>query len=118
MMNAISRPELDAKLKTVDVRMDSINEKLDRIASGMTSLDATMSNLKTTTIVTGISSVLAMLLGLGAINATLLSNMVASFESGKNTAAAQAEVRRQAEATATLLKQVQEQLNSRPVQKK
>jgi hypothetical protein len=40
--------------------------------------------------------------------------MVASFESGRNVSAAQAEVRRQAEETAVLLKQLQDRMPLAP----
>jgi hypothetical protein len=43
-------------------------------------------SLKTTVITTGIASVLGIVVGVGAFNATVLSSMNASFESGKNTA--------------------------------
>ncbi len=72
-----------------------------------------MTGLKTTIIVTAISAVLAIVFGVAAFNATVLSNMVASFESGKNTSAAQAEVKRQTEETAALLRRMREELDSR-----
>lgn len=47
--------------------------------------------LKTTVIVTGISASLAILVGVAGFNATLLSGMIASFESGRNSAPHQLE---------------------------
>lgn len=44
-------------------------------------------NLKTVLITTAVGTVIAIVGGIAAFNATVLSNMVASFESGKNTAA-------------------------------
>lgn len=41
--------------------------------------------LKTTVIVTGISASLAIIVGVAGFNATLLSGMIASFESGRNS---------------------------------
>lgn len=41
--------------------------------------------LKTTVIVTGISASLAIVVGVAGFNATLLSGMIASFESGRNS---------------------------------
>ena len=43
-------------------------------------------NVQMTIIVTAIGATLTILLGLAAFNATLLSNMVASFDSGKGMA--------------------------------
>ena len=72
-----------------------------------------LTGLKTTIIVTAVSAVLAIVLGIAAFNATVLSNMVAAFESGKNTSAAQAEVKRQAEETAALLRRMGDELDAR-----
>lgn len=131
-MNTPTREEIDAKIETIEARMDGrvaaiqasvegymgrmeeralrTDERFVRIEDGLKETQASISSLKSTTIVTAISSVLAIVLGVAAFNATVLSNMVASFESGKNTAASQADVKRQAEETAALLKQIQQQL--------
>jgi acetaldehyde dehydrogenase (acetylating) len=128
-MSEITREEIDAKLATTEARRDaqiaSINGKIDtlngkidglmtynevrfsQIEQWLATTNAAISSLKTTTVVTGISSVLAILFGLAGFNAVLLSNMVASFESGKNTSEMVSEVRRQVEATALLLRQAQ-----------
>lgn len=126
-MNMPTREEIDAKLETIEVRMDgrvaSIEAKIDglvaRMDQRMSSIESTVKdtqasigNLKSTTIVTAIGAVLTIVLGVAAFNATVLSNMVASFESGKNTSAAQSEVKRQSEETAALLKQIQQQVNN------
>lgn len=93
-MNTVSKELLDARLETIEVRMDA---RMGRIETALTAIaksqeDVLNSNksTRTTLIVTGISSVLAIVLGVGAFNGTVLSNMVASFESGKNTATMQA----------------------------
>lgn len=115
-MSDISREELDAKLETIEVRMDgrvaSIHTKIDTFIiqlKGQNSLaEARMGqlersasetsdgirNLKNTVILTAVSTVVAIVFGVAAFNATVLSNMVASFESGKNSATSQAEIKR------------------------
>jgi hypothetical protein len=135
-MTTPTREEIDATLETAEVRMDgrvaaieaNINgfmgrieerslrtdDRFVRIENGLKETQASIRSLKTTMIVTAISSVLAIVFGIAAINATLLSNMVASFESGRNVSAAQAEVRRQAEETAVLLKQLQDRMPLAP----
>lgn len=132
VMSDLTREEVDAKLDAREARMDgrvaSIEAKIDgfigrlderfaRMDDRMTRIEASASqtqsaigNLKTTTILTAISTVLAIVLGVAAFNATVLSNMVASFESGKATSAAQADVKRQSEETAALLKQLQQSI--------
>jgi ABC-type multidrug transport system fused ATPase/permease subunit len=136
VMSDPTREEIDAKLDAREARMDgrvaSIEAKIDgfigrlderfaRMDDRMTHIEASTSqtqsaigNLKTTTIITAVSTVLAIVLGVAAFNATVLSNMVASFESGKATSAAQAEVKRQSEETAALLRQLQQSMPPPP----
>ena len=93
-MNTVSKDLLDARLETIEVRMDArmarIEELIGDTRKGIELMRqesrADNKSTRTTMIVTGISSVLAIVLGVGAFNATVLSNMVASFESGKNPA--------------------------------
>jgi hypothetical protein len=145
-MSTPTREEIDAKLETIEVRMDGrvasieakidgfmarldergmrMDERFDRSDERMAGIETTsketqasIGSLKSTMIVTALSTVLAIVLGVAAFNATVLSNMVASFESGKNTASAQADLKRQAEETAALLKQIQAQLPPAPPSK-
>lgn len=138
-MSTVTREEIDAKLETIEVRMDGrvaaiqasvdgymgrmeerslrTDDRFERMDQRMSGIETTIrethasiGNLKNTMIVTALSTVIAIVLGVAAFNATVLSNMVASFESGKNTSAAQVEVKRQAEETAALLKQLQERM--------
>jgi high-affinity nickel permease len=105
-MNSPSREEIDAKLETIDAKMAG---RIALLESGMASMSEALKDLKSSMIVTAISTVLA----IAAFNATVLSNMVASFESGKNTAKDQAELRKQVEETGALLKRIQVQLDER-----
>jgi hypothetical protein len=82
--------------------MNLLGEKMAEIRAGFRSM-------KITFIVTAMASVLSIVLGVATFNAAVLSNMLAAFESGQNMTAQQMEVRRQLEATATLLRQVQEE---------
>ncbi|MDK6079681.1 hypothetical protein [Massilia varians] len=133
-MSAPTREEIDAKLQVIETRMDgrvasieakidsltsvlnerfkSMDERMGRIEGDARDTKASVSGLKSTIIWTAVSTVVAIVLGVAAFNATVLSNMVASFESGKSTSAAQAEVKRQTEETAALLRQIQTQANN------
>jgi len=119
-MSAVTREEIDAKLETIEVRMDgrlsSIEAKIDgfvcRIEDRFGRMETDLSesrkefrSLKTTILTTGIGAVVAIVLGVAAFNAALLSNMLASFESGKNTATALTQATEQ-------LKQTQNELKS------
>ena len=109
-MNTVTNELLDAKLETIETRMDCRVASIERL---MLETRQDIKNLKMSMVVTGI----AVVLGIAAFNATVLSNMVAAFESGKNTAAAQAEVKRQAEQTEVLLRKMQAELDVRRSEK-
>lgn len=132
-MTSPSREEIDAKLEAIEVRMDGrvasiqasiegfmgrmeertlrTDERFVRIESASNEMQASIRNLKSTMIVTALSTAIAIILGVAAFNATVLSSMVASFESGKNTAAAQADMRLQSEQTATIIRELQKRLD-------
>lgn len=88
MNTAPTREEIDAKLVTIETRMDArvqrIEDQATRIEADMQDIKSEMKNMKWWMIGTGVSVVLA----IAAFNATVLGNMIASFESGKNTAQA------------------------------
>lgn len=136
-MNDITRAEIDArfeanearreaqiatihgKIDAVVVRLDGLtqllgnqSQRIDRLENSLSVMADTMANamasLKTTVIITGITSVIAIVLGMAGFNAALLSNMTATFESGKNTAEMQHETRCQVQETAALLKKMQD----------
>lgn len=103
-MSTVTKDLLDARLETIEARMDARMAHIEGLVGNIAQSQADMrremdsmrseskaenKSTRTTMLVTGISSVLAIVLGVGAFNATVLSNMVASFESGKNTATMQ-----------------------------
>lgn len=133
MDNSVTRDELNAKLESVEARMDgrlaSIEAKIDgfigrleekfgrmddrmiRIENDLEGSKQDLKSLRTTIITTGIGSVLAIVFGVAAFNATVLSNMLASFESGKNTATALTQATEQMKQTQDQLKAIQERLD-------
>jgi hypothetical protein len=72
--------------KQIDNASSGLEKAADRIESKYEESASNIRSLKTTIVITAVSSVLAIVLGVAAFNSTVLSNMVASFESGKNTA--------------------------------
>ncbi len=114
-MNAPAREEIDAKLQLIETRMDARVASIERaVADSIAAAIETrndIKNLKWTMIVTAIATVL----GIAAFNATVLSNMVASFESGKNTATAQAEKKQSEEAIAKI-KTMQQDFDAKHVE--
>lgn len=89
-MTTVTTDLLNARLKTVETRMDARITAIETAIAGLiqsqSEMRADIKNLKSTMIVTAIASVLAV----GAINATVFSYMLAAFQSGKDIAAAQA----------------------------
>lgn len=134
MNSPVTHYELDAKMESIESRMDAriariedtlanINNQLTHVLNdnketrnGFSSLKDSFSSLKTTMIVTGISTALAIILGVAAFNATLLSNMLASYESGKNTATAIEKSTAVIERTSEELRSLREQIG-RPEKK-
>ncbi|SEO57344.1 hypothetical protein SAMN05428959_11042 [Duganella sp. CF517] len=101
------------KLETIETRMDTRVASIERlIVEAIASARETRNDIKNPRW-TNIATAIATVLGMAALNATVLSNMVASFESGKNTATAQAEVKKNSEETATLIKKMREDLDAR-----
>lgn len=72
--------------KQIDNASNGLEKAAERIESKYEESASNIRSLKTTIVITAVSSVLAIVLGVAAFNSTVLSNMVASFESGKNTA--------------------------------
>ena len=134
-MNPADQQILDARLETIETRMDGrvasieasisaflgrqdersgrLDDRLVRMEQAASETRTDIKNLKSTIIVTAISVVLAIVLGVAAFNATVLSNMLAAFESGKNTGASQAEAKKQFEETSALIRRMQEDLDAR-----
>lgn len=87
--------ELDAKLETIEAKMDGrlarIEDAVKRISEDNAATRAGISSLKTAMVVTAVGAVLTVLFGVAAFNATLLSNMTSSFDSGRETAKLAAE---------------------------
>lgn len=83
------------------------NQRFDRMEAMLADMQAQIRSLKTTIIVTAISTGIAVVLGIGAINATLSSNMLAAFEQGAGVSSAQADMRRQVEKTTALVERME-----------
>ncbi len=119
MADTITRPELDAKLELIearaDARMSRFEERIDQAIAEMRRdsdrVYSAITNLKTTTIVTGVTAAIAIVFGVAAFNATLLSNMTASFESGKATASSIVQASENLKQTQDDLRAIRERLD-------
>lgn len=105
-MNDITRDELNAKLETIEVKMDArveaVSAKIDGFLAAQAErdkrLDAALAqigkdnadtksiitSMKTTLVVTALSTVIAIVLGVAAFNTALTSNMLSAFQAGKS----------------------------------
>lgn len=112
----MNREEVDAKIAASEARTDSkfasVITRLDYLIVRMDKLEAEMAGVKKTMILTGISTVLATVFGVAGLNAALLNNMTASFESGKEIGQWQSEIRKQAIETGIILARVRKQLEA------
>lgn len=103
-MNEISREEFNAKLETIEVKMDArveaVSAKIEGFLAAQTERDkrldaalaqitanhsetkSSLSSMKTALVVTAVSTVLAIVFGVASFNTALTSNMMAAFQVG------------------------------------
>ncbi len=106
---------MDEREKVSSERHKASEARMDRMEAMIAEMRASIASLRITIVVTGITSVLAAVLGISAFNAALYSNMLAALSAGKEMASIQAEVKKQAEQTAVLIKNMQaEQEKNKP----
>jgi anti-sigma-K factor RskA len=105
--------EIDVKFSQIALlfarmegRMSGIEARLANLEATVGEIKSSISGLKTTMIVTAIAAVI----GVATFNATVMSNMISAFESGKNVSEAQAKILRQSEETAALLREIKQGL--------
>jgi hypothetical protein len=79
---------LDLRDRVLDAKIAHMDARVDDIATEMKDVKRTLSNQRYWIVGTAVGAVL----GVGAFNATVLSNMIAAFESGKSISTAQAEI--------------------------
>lgn len=96
--------QVDARFVQVDARFAQVEARMSNIGATVAATRNAIGGLRTTIVVTAIGAVI----GVAAFNATVLSTMLASFESGRNVSEAQAKIQRQSEETAALLRQIQQ----------
>lgn len=113
-MNSLTREEFEAGLEALEARQDArvsiiatrldaltqlvtdrfahVGERMSRLEITVDAPHAYLRNLKSTIFATALASVL----GIAALNATVMSNMLSAFQAGKDNATVQTEFRRQA----------------------
>lgn len=106
-MNDITREEFNAKIETIEAKMDarveSVSAKIEGFLSAQAERDkrldgvlaqigkdngetkTSIGSMKTTLIVTAVSTVLAIVLGVAGFNTALTSNMLSAFQLGKSS---------------------------------
>jgi uncharacterized membrane protein (DUF4010 family) len=94
-------------VKLMDERQKVSEARFERIETMLAEMRGSIANLRTTIIVTGITSVLAATFGIAALNASMQSNIFEALSYGKEMSEMQSENKRQAEAIGALIKQLQ-----------
>lgn len=111
-MNDITREEFNAKLETIEVKMDarveSVSAKIEafmavqaerdkrmeatvnQISANNAEIKSGLGSMKMTMVLTALSTVIAIVIGVASFNATLTSNMFSAFQAGKTDSSAQA----------------------------
>lgn len=95
---------MEERQRIADERHRASEARMDRMETVLAEIRAEIRSLRTTIVVTAVTSVLAAVLGISAVNASLYSNMRATFEMGREEAAARAEIVRAAEELIALKK--------------
>jgi hypothetical protein len=101
---------LDAKFAHMEERWRQTNFRVDEIASEMKDVKRTLSNQRYWIVGTAVGAVL----GVGAFNATVLSNMIAAFESGQSISTAQAQILQRSREMEQALDRVHARLDALP----
>lgn len=109
---AAGEARTDSKFASVIAKLDALLARMDKFEVEMRELRTQMANLKITVILTGVSSVLAVVFGMAGFNAALVSDIAASFESGKATGQWQNEIRKQSIETELALTRIRKQLDT------
>ncbi|OPB17344.1 hypothetical protein BFW91_02150 [Pseudomonas fluorescens] len=113
-MNDITREEFNAKLETIEVKMDARIEAVSSKIEGFLAVQAerdrrldavlaqigkdnsetksSIGSMKSTLIVTAVSTVLAIVLGVAGFNTALTANMLSAFSLGKGDRTSATEV--------------------------
>lgn len=92
-MEPVTHTELEARLETIEARMDGriarIEDAAERISADNAAIRSGITSLKVTVVVTAIGAVLTIVLGVAAFNAALTSSMLGAFQTGAQAVRAQ-----------------------------
>jgi hypothetical protein len=102
--------KLDLRDRVMDARFTHLESRVDEIAVEMKDVKRTVSNQRYWIVGTAVGAVL----GVGAFNATVLSNMIAAFESGKSISAAQAGIIQQSKEMERAMDIIRSRLDALP----
>ncbi|NVD97569.1 hypothetical protein [Massilia sp. BJB1822] len=120
---AANHAELSERMTRLEERLASsiaelkasiaeLSQRVSVLETGFVELKEKFSNLKITIIVTGLSATLTIILGVGAINVSLLSGMIGAFESGRGMGSEGMEIRHQLQALQQNSSRSQQQIDT------
>jgi len=126
-MADMTREEVDAKIVANEARSDAqvaaILGKIDALIARMDAFEQEMrettrgiidqmNSLKKTIIITGITSVLAIIFGVASFNATLLNNMNAMYDSGMASGVWRSKMEQETAETRLILQKINQRLDA------
>jgi hypothetical protein len=113
---------IEERMARFEERMARFEERLTRVEIDLRDTRNMVSSLKLTVITTAIASVIAIIIGFGAITSSMQTSMLGAFSAGKDdatlyaqNAALQAKMQRQADETDAVLRAIREDLKARPL---
>ena len=98
-MRSVSQYEMDAKLETIEAKLDARVSRIEGIAQDIKSETSSARKEFRGLVLAIILAVVGAVWAIWQINSSLISGTIAAFESGKNTTIAQTEIKRQIEET-------------------
>ena len=109
-MRRVSQYEMDAKLETIEAKLDARVSRIEGIAQDIKSETSSARKEFRSIALAIILAIVGAVWAMWQINSSLISGTIAAFESGKNMSAAQTDIKRQIEETDKRLIAIDERL--------
>lgn len=109
-MRSVSQYEMDAKLETIEAKLDARVSRIEGIAQDIKSETSSARKEFRSIALAIILAIVGAVWAMWQINSSLISGTIAAFESGKNMSAAQTDIKRQIEETDKRLIAIDERL--------
>lgn len=109
-MRSVSQYEMDAKLETIETKLDARVSRIEGIAQDIKSETSSARKEFRGIALAIVLAIVGAVWAMWQINSSLISGTIAAFESGKNMSAAQTDIKRQIEETDKRLSAIDDRL--------